>query len=895
MNSLINVSKFEPKLRRIIQLNEKGAVVYTNKSSSALAIGSSRSEFIEALKADVDDTAKDLINALPIIYSIKNGLVHEVRALDNSVEVFFGSTYKNGVVILSGYKFELSANKISKAEIVDTIYENVFGTNRKELNNLLKTLSRYETATDEIEKTLLYPSTILADILITKVGLIDQKFNEFRNELTYQDKIQFAVEFNRSGISEVIQNATYIDKTGVRQSIHSKQQSAINKIADGLKNNKFKYIEAVEVDGDAEVEKALRFINQIERLTINCEYKFTLKLRKLGNYKATGLFMSAGVIVAEDVRDTSALIHEIAHFIHLTNTEIYTSEFVNYMIEKLSKRIDFENVSEQHKDGILKKADYYNDPKEVIARALEVAAMFASEEGKIINSTDDFDMVKRKSHYEKFEGIYFNFKSFDEETKEEMAQLYTLFYETSFEKTKNTNLDNFVKINTRYNRVEIDRVCVADIIKKEKENMRKELKVLYGMVNSNNIKLIIDNRAKGLSLESLCTRIFLNLHFCGGHNTSMYVEDWTEVKEDKSKMILIMQDLLKSSRSELEFVEYLYSIDKDFIDEKKMRYTILDNIRKACGVEGFSTKFSKQVRDSLKLKYPDGAYFQYREFVSSMRGNVFNLASDDIINNYEYMKTYVAENNYFLSGLKDRMNAENLVKHSFDLLDSNKLSYFSYPKEAFSNRDFIENFFEKNPTKIDAIVSISEDLKSDVTLMTKVLNIIFVGGHSFDLKNAFTKLPQELIQDIEFVEYFAKKDTSLTVYLPKKIVTTKKIEVKPEVKKESKKKVSKKVEKAIVEDKAIEENFEEIIEKVVLEDYKHSVTGEDLKIFRVKEDLGKAFPKFRSYLKAKNIAYYSSFAKGFIVINQERFIAASLPVFIYSSDVLATFAQGKLF
>lgn len=88
MTNLTNVSKFENKLRRIIQLNEKGAVVYTNKTSETLEFCLTKSELIEAFKVDIDETAKDLINALPIINSIKNGMVHELKTFNKSVQFF---------------------------------------------------------------------------------------------------------------------------------------------------------------------------------------------------------------------------------------------------------------------------------------------------------------------------------------------------------------------------------------------------------------------------------------------------------------------------------------------------------------------------------------------------------------------------------------------------------------------------------------------------------------------------------------------------------------------------------------------------------------------------------------------------------------------------------------
>lgn len=126
--------------------------------------------------------------------------------------------------------------------------------------------------------------------------------------------------------------------------------SPISHISNELKNNKLKYIEAVEVDADADVSKMLRVINQIESLKINTDYKLTLKFRKLGNYSARGLYMSNSFVLAEDINDSTAIIHELAHFVHIGTH--YENEFVNKMIAKMSTMLDLGDLSNGAKKPI---------------------------------------------------------------------------------------------------------------------------------------------------------------------------------------------------------------------------------------------------------------------------------------------------------------------------------------------------------------------------------------------------------------------------------------------------------------------------------------------------------------------------------------------------------------
>lgn len=897
MTNLTNVSKFENKLRRIIQLNEKGAVVYTNKTSEALAFCLSKSELIEAFKVDIDETAKDLINALPIINSVKNGIVHELKTLDNSVESFFGKTYNKDTnsVFLSGIKFDLNKNtNISKTEVIDTIYLEVFEITRKELNTLLKSLIKFDETTDEIEKTLLFPSTILADNIISKVGLIDSKFNEFRQTMSYEEKAEFSATFNRSGIQDVIQNSTYVDKTGVRQTIpsHNKQSSYVREIANGIKNNEFKYIEAVEIDGDADCEKALRVINQIERLKINCEYKFTLKFRKLGNYKARGLFMKSGLIVAEDCRDTSALLHEIAHFIHLSNNDVYTSDFVNYMINKMTKRIELDNIQgdDWEKNEILKKSDYYCDPKEVIARTLEIAALYATESSKLIMSTNDFDLIKSRDFYTRLEGIYFNFTTFDENTIEELSKLFEMFYETSYDVVHNTNINNFYKIDTEYNRVELEKVLsISDILRQEAKRAEKDKRTLYGMVNSDNIKLIIDNRPASLSLDKLCTLIFGNLHFCSGHAKSLTAEGWAEVKESKSMMVLMMLDMIKATKTEVQYLEYLHELDKN---------KVLDIMDGACLVSGFSIKWRMEIKKKLNEKYPEGAFKSFNTFYSSIARNVFNIASDEIINNYEYMKQYISENKYFLDQVKYSMSEENIIRHSFDILNEHEMSALSFPKVVFSNSKFVITYFAKNPTNVDDIRYCSEEILSNTTVMYNVLTSIAGAVNSENFYIAFNSISTELHEDVDFVKHFMQFHNCIVDGVSedvRNIILGKQEEIIVEVKKTKSTKIKKAKVENIEIDEVKNERFEKILQSVQIIEKPHSQTGEILKTFKVEEDLGEDFQSFAKYLKSNDIGYYSRFLRAFVVNNIERIAAASVVVTSYNQDLLELFAQGRLF
>lgn len=60
-NSLVDVAKHQNKLRKIVSLNEAGATIFTDKAAMALYGKVSKSEFINAFKADIEKTATYLV------------------------------------------------------------------------------------------------------------------------------------------------------------------------------------------------------------------------------------------------------------------------------------------------------------------------------------------------------------------------------------------------------------------------------------------------------------------------------------------------------------------------------------------------------------------------------------------------------------------------------------------------------------------------------------------------------------------------------------------------------------------------------------------------------------------------------------------------------------------
>lgn len=588
MRTLIDIKKYSSALARLVatvQLKEHGVTCYFESASQAIGLGYSRSEILEALNKDISKTADDLFNSQAIIKSIQNGKVTEFNSMYNTVEDVFGATYdkEKQTITLSGVCFNIGGvGTLTKAELSAMVLQSLFGIDKKELSGVLKTLTRYEETEDEIQKAILYPSTILADEMIAKITDQEIAFASFKRGMSYEQESEFNKVFSRTGVTGVIQNATYIDATGIKQLAPSHKANDAKDLEFLLTAGRLKYVEAIECDGDGSLEKMTMLVNQIEKFKLNTKVKFTFKARKLGNLKANGVFFPSHYIVAEDVRDTSAVIHELGHLIHIISH--YEDPFINYLIDKLTPMIDLENVTLPLGRG----ADYYCDPKEVVARACEIGGLFARREGREAFADDaTFELIKSEQYYADQEGIYFNFTKFDDTTKEELLALYTLFYETSPYDARDSRFDNYIKIDTNYRKV---RKSFEDVLENWARKQEKELRAIYSLVKYSTIDSIIKNRTQA-PLDTLAMAIFSNISYCGNHNSSMTPSDWANAIEDKAGVIMVLLEAVKESMNEKEYFMFILKVRKGAV-WGRVRNTVLLN--------GFSDKFRPKIRKELQ-------------------------------------------------------------------------------------------------------------------------------------------------------------------------------------------------------------------------------------------------------------------------------------------------------
>ncbi|WP_434656677.1 hypothetical protein [Sulfurimonas sp. NW9] len=751
MKNLIDVKKHSSSVMNLIatvQLKKYGVECYFENAATAIALGASRSEVLEGLKKDIDKTAGNILRAQPIIHSIQNGVVTEFDSIYNSVEEVFGSCYdkEKEIITLSGISFDLNNSQYyTKSAMSEQILKNLFDIERKELNAVLKTLSKYEAVKTDIERAILYPSTILADEIISKVAAEDVKFESFRKEMSDTEKEEFDKTFKRTGVTGVIQNSTYIDAKGVKQLAPSHKQKDTMELTNLLASGSLKYIEAVEIDGDGSLEKMTNLVKQIEELKLNTSVKFTLKARKLGNLKARGVFFQNQLIVAEDVRDTSAIIHEIGHLIHLTRFE--ENKFVNYMIDKLTPMIELDDEISPTKEN------YYKKPTEVVARACEIAGLFAKEDGRLVIDDSNFEIIKSREFYTQYKGIYFNFTDFDKTTKDELLALFELFYETGPDEVVESRYDNFIKIDTQYTKTKKE-LSFYEMIKREQLKAIKELKALYALVNTQNINLIFSNRGNA-SIEELAKQILTNIKYCGNHKERMTAPEWMEVIENKSGVINFALDQVKKELSEKEWILFLYDLKKN----------AWSSIEREIFFYGFSDKFARALRKVFREnETPEhDVIVEFR--TSVMSKNIGALLTPKFLADYELTKeilekepqaikyinadylsrdllrnlnTVVLENSDNIRGYINPAlgDDEEFMKYA---VEKDRLA-MTHTKELRNNKEFMLWFFETHGYE-NNLAFLGDSLKDDEVFAKPIVK------ENSTYLNFFTQRVQDLLDE----------------------------------------------------------------------------------------------------------------------------------------------------
>lgn len=212
-----------------------------------------------------------------------------------------------------------------------------------------------------------------------------------------------------------------------------------------------------------------------------------------------------------------------------------------------------------------------------------------------------------------------------------MLKLWELFYETSYSEVSNTDIDLFVKIDTKFRRTQKN---ISELLKEADRLSKKEQKELYSFVNLENIDLIINNKPNSLGIDNLALILFKNISLWSGMNQKMGASDWSNIIENQfAPIFLKLINAVKENFDSYEYVEWLSKFKKD------IAFSSVDNL---IGLKGFFLNFSLRIKNYLSKSQN---WLEFKEFRDKLaKFGSLSLADKKVIEDLEYLKRYYFNN-----------------------------------------------------------------------------------------------------------------------------------------------------------------------------------------------------------------------------------------------------------
>lgn len=454
LNTLEKISSYSNKMIRLATYYSQNDDKLIHNQLSIINENSPMEDILEAFAKDLDTTAKHIVDAQKMMIGIDSD--HNLIELDNNEKnmiKLFGDKYNPNDKSLNIFDINISARLLyEKNTIKNKLAENIIGINFDTFKKLAKVRLEdkkwelYEL--DSLEDKLDYLSRIEVienlQNVSKKIVTSADDFRISRRNMSISEKVLIDrnITGSRAMVDSIIQNSTHIDNDEIHQigSKHKKEKDKVNEIFKLIKESET--ISEVELDNDSDLDKVIDVIQQVNKLNLNIHNSFTFKVRKLGNYKANGLYLSSENIVAVDLAKPSALIHEITHLIDINNSDLFFSNNRHEMIGKARNYLDVPSIENSSNS---RYASYISHPNEIIARLGEISYLlnkYDYKEGSVRDFMDkvsifqanekqsatDINISKTVSDYRFLSDIYFEFDDWDSDFANDVKEYYQSYF-----------------------------------------------------------------------------------------------------------------------------------------------------------------------------------------------------------------------------------------------------------------------------------------------------------------------------------------------------------------------------------------------------------------------------------------------------------------------------------
>ncbi|MBO1137180.1 LPD1 domain-containing protein [Enterococcus faecalis] len=343
------------------------------------------------------------------------------------------------------------------------------------------------------------------------------------------------------------------------------------------------YFGYIEIDNDVDLKLFKQFEAEMERVHAILpkigEKAPDLRLRKLGNHNALGLYVPSKHTIVVDFRDTGdaiggvgiqSFVHEYGHFLDYDVNDgklLSMSEAFKPIVTRYRENIRFKATNTY----VSKKASYYGTPTEVFARAFEI---YISEAGFRSPLLKTRDIYKTNMEYALFD--------------KEMRGALTTYFDQQFPtlKTAITTLNKKEeKVDTKDVKAEVVEQQENDAEKQRVEELLKEEPTMEKINQKNAKEQVFENQQKveDETLKAINQNVqnelatkhpnaleraisFLEKQ----HVLSTKNNQWTVAAAIKEQMDLLKLEVnVRDSHSLVPITEEISKLEKEIIEREK--------------------------------------------------------------------------------------------------------------------------------------------------------------------------------------------------------------------------------------------------------------------------------------------------------------------------------------
>ncbi|EOS7796501.1 DUF3991 domain-containing protein [Enterococcus hirae] len=320
-----------------------------------------------------------------------------------------------------------------------------------------------------------------------------------------------------------------------------------------------KYFKFIELDNDVDLNLFGQFEQEMERihevLPETGNKSLELRLRKLGNYRALGMYVPTNNTIAIDFRDygddiggvgIQSFIHEYAHALDysLGNGRLLSmSDDFRSVVMKYRENLNLKGQNSY----VAKKGGYYTTPTEVFARAFE---LYVSEAGFKSALLKPDKVYKTKLEY----------SLFDKNMLEEVSH----YFDQIFPDLK-TKINEFMKNSNEMVITEPTKSISSEGKQYKKIRNHEERKKLYN--NAANKNIVDVAQSLGMGLKGRRSELYWEEHDSFKFNQKQNYFYWNSQRIGGGPIQLVR--LIKKC-TVAEAVDYLQDLDVSVFDASKI-------------------------------------------------------------------------------------------------------------------------------------------------------------------------------------------------------------------------------------------------------------------------------------------------------------------------------------